>query len=186
MNPKIDGKAARAKVKFDCSIGKVLATIFRDFKWLIIEFLYERRTANAAYYCHVLDKANLIYWSKRRGFRTRSVLLLYDNAPPHCAAFISTKTRGNIVDYAWTPTTVQILHPVTIVYLNPIKRHVEDNVLMMTPKPRQLWANDSRHSPLDFTKNRSETYLDVGKNSFLNKKIMWTYNIISPFTFFIR
>lgn len=80
------------KAKIHCSAGKVLTTVFWDFKSiLLIDFLHKRHTMNAAYYCQVLDKAKLAYRSKRRGFPIRSVLLLHDNVRPHTAALTQQK-----------------------------------------------------------------------------------------------
>jgi len=89
------GEAASVKAKIHRSACKFFTTVFWDFKSiLLIDFLHERRTVYAAYYCHVLDKEKLAYKSKRRGFPIRSVLLLYDNARPHTAALTQQKLVG--------------------------------------------------------------------------------------------
>jgi len=47
-----NGEAAPVKAKIHRSAGKVLTTVFWDFKGiLLIDFLHERHTVNAAYYC---------------------------------------------------------------------------------------------------------------------------------------
>ncbi|XP_039285350.1 uncharacterized protein LOC120351580 [Nilaparvata lugens] len=51
------GEAAPVKAKTRLSAGKVLSTIFFDRRGiLLIVFLHERRTINAAYYCELLTK----------------------------------------------------------------------------------------------------------------------------------
>jgi len=92
MEWKKKGEVAPVKAKIHRSADKVVTTVFWDFKGiLLIGFLHERRTVDAAYYCQVLDKAKLAYQSKRHGFLNRRVLLLHDNARPHTAALIQQK-----------------------------------------------------------------------------------------------
>lgn len=82
------------KAKTRLSAGKVLATIFFDCKGvLLIDFLHERRTVNAAYYCQLLEQAKAAFRNKRRKQPIRDVILLHDNARPHTAALTQEKLR---------------------------------------------------------------------------------------------
>jgi histone-lysine N-methyltransferase SETMAR len=61
---KGDECPVKAKTRF--SAGKVMATVFWDFKGVFfVDFLHARRTVNAAYYCDLLEKARAAYRSKR-------------------------------------------------------------------------------------------------------------------------
>jgi len=85
------------KAKTQPSAGKVMATVFWDYKGVLhIDFLHDRKTINAAYYCDLLEKVRAAYRSKRRSFPIRDVLLLHDNARPHAAA-LTPKKIGRIV-----------------------------------------------------------------------------------------
>jgi len=81
---------------------------------LLVDFLHERRTVNAAYYCKLLQETKLAYRRKRRQFPIREVILLHDNARPHTANL----TREKVEDMHWTTLdtlpTVQI-YPLVII-----------------------------------------------------------------------
>jgi hypothetical protein len=63
------GEECPVKAKTRLSTGKVMATVFWDFKGvLLIDFLHAHSTVNAAYYCNLLEKVRAAYRSKRRGF----------------------------------------------------------------------------------------------------------------------
>lgn len=110
-------ESAPVKAKTRLSAGKVLATVFFDFKGvLLIDFLHERRTVNAAYYCQLLDNARTAYRRKRRGFPIRDVILLQDNARPHTAALSMTK----IETLSWTT----LEHPPYSPDLSPCDYHL--------------------------------------------------------------
>lgn len=81
------GEPGPVKAKSRLSAGKVMATVFFDQRGLLhLDFLHERRTINAAYYCQILTEVRLAYRSKRRDLPIRKVILLHDNARPHTAA----------------------------------------------------------------------------------------------------
>lgn len=65
----------------------------------MVYFLYNRRTMNAAYYCHLLDEVKATYCQKRHRQPIRNVLLLYDNVRPHTAVL----THGKLIEIHWTP-----------------------------------------------------------------------------------
>jgi len=51
------GEAPPVKAKTKLSAGKVMISVFGDSQGvLFVDFLHERRTINAAYYCQLLDK----------------------------------------------------------------------------------------------------------------------------------
>jgi len=100
------------------SAGKVLTTIFWDWKGvLLIDFLHEHHTVNAAYYCQLLDNVKATYKTKRRGQPIRNVILLHDNAWPHTAVL----TRDKLKEFYWEtlehPPRAQICPPAIIICL---------------------------------------------------------------------
>ncbi|XP_057658478.1 histone-lysine N-methyltransferase SETMAR-like [Diorhabda carinulata] len=86
------GETGPVKAKSRLSAGKVLATVFFDQCGLLhLDFLHERRTINAAYYCKILTEVRLAYRRKRRHLPMRKVILLHDNARPHTEALTVQK-----------------------------------------------------------------------------------------------
>lgn len=86
------GETGPVKAKSRLSAGKVLATVFFDQRGLLhLDFLHERRTINATYYCQILTEVRLAYRRKRRDLPMRKVILLHDNARPHTAALTVQK-----------------------------------------------------------------------------------------------
>lgn len=111
------GESAPVKAKSRLSAGKVLATVFFDFKGVShIDFLYKRRTVNAAYYCQLLDETKLAYRRKRRTSPIRNIILLHDNARLHTAA----QTRQKIEDLFWNT----LEHPPYSPDLSPCDYHL--------------------------------------------------------------
>lgn len=91
-------EACPVKAKTRLSAGKVLATVFWDYRGvLLIDFLHERRTVNAAYYCQLLESSKAAYRNRRRGMPIRNVILLHDNARPHTAIL----TRDKLEKMHW-------------------------------------------------------------------------------------
>lgn len=73
MNWRIKNEAGPLKAKTLLSAGKILATVFWDFKVIVyVYFLFLRRSVNATYYCELLVK--------KIGIFIRNVLLLHDDA----------------------------------------------------------------------------------------------------------
>lgn len=92
------GEENPVKAKTRLSAGKVLATVFWDWRGvLLVDFLHGRQTINATYYCGLLDQVKLQYRRKRRDCPVREVLLLHDNARPHTAA----ATQQKLVEMNW-------------------------------------------------------------------------------------
>ena len=99
------------------SAGKVMATVFWDFKGvLLVDFIHARRTINVAYYCNLLEKVRAAYRSKRRGFPIRDMLLLHNNARPHSAAI----TQEKLAEMNWTV----LEHPPYSPNLSPCDYHM--------------------------------------------------------------
>lgn len=110
-------EAAPVKAKTRLSAGKVLSTVFWDYRGVLhVDFLHERRTVNAEYYCQLLDEAKQAYRRKRRGQPIRNVILLHDNARPHTAAV----TREKLEKMFWTP----LEHPPYSPDLSPCDYHL--------------------------------------------------------------
>jgi len=74
------------KFKTTISAKKIMASVFWDHKGIIlIEYLPQGETINAARYCETLKKLRRAIQNKRRGLLTSGVCLLHDNARPHTA-----------------------------------------------------------------------------------------------------
>ncbi|KAL4126639.1 hypothetical protein QTP88_010851 [Uroleucon formosanum] len=74
------------KFKTTISAKKIMAPVFWDNKDIIlIEYLPQGETINAARYCKTLKKLRRAIQNKRRGLLTSGVCLLHDNARPHTA-----------------------------------------------------------------------------------------------------
>ncbi|GFX92222.1 histone-lysine N-methyltransferase SETMAR [Trichonephila clavipes] len=94
----------RVKTKRTISTRKVMATVFWDRHGvLLVEFMQQGTTINAAAYCATLTKLRRAIQNKRRGLLTSGVLLLQDNARPHSAI----NTQNLIRSFGWE----QIDHP---------------------------------------------------------------------------
>jgi histone-lysine N-methyltransferase SETMAR len=111
------GEHCPVKAETRLSAGKVLTTIFWDWKGvLLVDFLHERHTVNAAYYCQLLDNVKAAYKTKRRGQPIRNVILLHDNGRPHTAVL----TRDKLKEFHWE--TLQ--HPHYSPDLSPSDYHL--------------------------------------------------------------
>jgi histone-lysine N-methyltransferase SETMAR len=83
---------------------------------LLIDFLHERRTVNAAYYCQLLDNVKAAYKTKRRDQPITNVILLHDNARPHTAVL----TRDKLKEFHWET----LEHPPYSLDLSPSDYHL--------------------------------------------------------------
>ena len=74
------------KFKTTISAKKIMASVFWDSQGvLLVEYLPQGETINAARYCETLKKLRRAIQNKRRGRLTKGVCLLHDNARPHTA-----------------------------------------------------------------------------------------------------
>ncbi|GFS91927.1 mariner Mos1 transposase [Trichonephila clavipes] len=90
----------RVKAKRTMSTRKVMATVFWDRHGvLLVEFMQQGTTINAAAYCATLTKLRRAIQNKRRSLLTSGVLLLHDNAKPHSAI----NTQNLIRSFGWEP-----------------------------------------------------------------------------------
>ncbi|GFT37733.1 histone-lysine N-methyltransferase SETMAR [Trichonephila clavipes] len=94
----------RVKAKRTISTRKVMATVFWDRHGvLLVEFMQQGTTINAAAYYTTPTKLRRAIQNKRRGLLTSGVLLLHGNAIPHSAI----NTQNLIRSFGWE----QIDHP---------------------------------------------------------------------------
>ncbi|KAF8782873.1 hypothetical protein HNY73_013107 [Argiope bruennichi] len=80
------------KQKSVTSAGKVMATVLRDAKAIImLVYLKEGRTINAEYYVNLLDKLHSKIKEKRPGLVKKKVLFHQENTPIHKAVIVMAK-----------------------------------------------------------------------------------------------
>jgi hypothetical protein len=144
------------KAKTQPSASKVMATILWDYKGVLhIDFLHDRKTINAAYYCDLLEKVRAAYRSKRRSFPIRDVLLLHDNARPHTAAPHPPKKGGGKQNCIGLPSntrhTARTFPPVTSFCSDPSRRRWEGSNSTATSRLSSSCATGSKHDHLHFT-----------------------------------
>ncbi|GFV16023.1 histone-lysine N-methyltransferase SETMAR [Trichonephila clavipes] len=85
----------RVKPKHNLTPRKIMRTVFWDSKGiLLIDFLPRGQTNNAAVYGETLRKLRHTIQNKRRGFLSKGVVFLHDNARPHTANVMKTLLRG--------------------------------------------------------------------------------------------
>ncbi|GFS76299.1 mariner Mos1 transposase [Trichonephila clavipes] len=90
----------RVKAKRTISTRKVMATVFWDRHGvLLVEFMQQGTTINAAAYFATPTKLRRAIQNKRRSFLMSGVLLLHDNARPHSAINIQNLIRS----FGWEP-----------------------------------------------------------------------------------
>ncbi|GFU74553.1 histone-lysine N-methyltransferase SETMAR [Trichonephila clavipes] len=113
----------RVKAKRTISTRKVMATVFWDRHGvLLVEFMQQGTTINAAAYCATLTKLRRAIQNKRRGLLTSGVLMLHDNARSHSAI----NTQNLIRSFGWE----QIDHPpysqtwLRVIFLIPLLKRV--------------------------------------------------------------
>ena len=101
---RVVGSPPPLKVAKDRSAGKRMASVFWDSAGiLLIDWLPEKRSITADYYCELLIRLKESIKNERRGKWTRGVLLLHDNARPHTAA----RTQATIRELGFN----QLPHP---------------------------------------------------------------------------
>lgn len=86
------GGSAPKKAKTIQSAGKVMATVFWDFKGiLLIDYLQKGKTINSEYYCNILDQLNVKIREKRPGLQHKKIIFHQDNAPAHKSVLTMAK-----------------------------------------------------------------------------------------------
>ncbi|GFX44179.1 mariner Mos1 transposase [Trichonephila clavipes] len=88
----------KVKAKQTLSKRKIMSTMFWDqHTVLLVDFMPQGTTINSGAYCATLRKFRRILQNKRLGMRSKSVLLLHDNARSHT----SRTTRELIESLGW-------------------------------------------------------------------------------------
>jgi len=119
------GSPKPKKVKTMFSAGKVMATIFLDYKGVLyMDFLTEHQTINTEYYSALLEgPVKTAIRNKRKRAQT-SVSFLQDNAHPHVAA----RTMDAIQKLKWNvlphPPYTPDLAPSDYHLFGPLKEHL--------------------------------------------------------------
>ena len=84
MQWKQPGSPPPKKFRTQPSASKVMATVFRDSKGIIlIDYKPAGTSITGKYYANVIKQLRVAIKEKRRGKLAAGVLLLYDNAPVH-------------------------------------------------------------------------------------------------------
>ncbi|GFU53497.1 histone-lysine N-methyltransferase SETMAR [Trichonephila clavipes] len=102
----------RVKAKHILTPRKIMCTVFWHSKGiLLIYFLPRGQTINAAGYCETLRKLRRAIQNKRRGFLSKGVVFLHDNARPHTENVTKTLLRGFGWDVFYHPPYCPDLAP---------------------------------------------------------------------------
>jgi hypothetical protein len=59
--------------------GKVMASVLKNRKGVLFDFMEKGTTINAASYCEILERLQVISQRQRPGLLTTGILLLHDN-----------------------------------------------------------------------------------------------------------
>lgn len=165
MEWRRSGERAPIKAKTRLSAGKIMATVFFDRQGAFhVDFLHDRRTINAQYYCDVLDAAKLSFRRKRKTQSVKNVILLHDNARPHSANI----TRQKVEQFGWEilehPAYSPDLSPCDFHLFGPLKetlggqrfdsdQAVETFVLQwLRDRPKSFYDNGIKKLPIRWEK----------------------------------
>uniref|UniRef100_A0A1B6JMV6 Tc1-like transposase DDE domain-containing protein n=1 Tax=Homalodisca liturata TaxID=320908 RepID=A0A1B6JMV6_9HEMI len=86
------------KEKPNLNTRKLMATVFWDRKGLIhVEFMPRGETINSEAYIETLHRLRRAIQNKRRGMLSSKVVLIHDNARPHCSA----RTKAELNSFKW-------------------------------------------------------------------------------------
>ena len=90
------GSPRPKKFKMQPSAGKVMTTVFRNAKGVImLDFLPKRSTITGVYYANLLDQLRTAIREKRRGKLSKGILLQQDNARVHtCKVAMAAAERN--------------------------------------------------------------------------------------------
>ena len=142
------------KAKTTASAGKVMATIFWDFKGVLhIDFLHGRKTINAQYYSSLLtEDVKPAIRGKRRKSQS-SVIFLQDNARPHTAAL----TRETLEQLKWTvlphPPYSPDLAPSDYHLFGPLKEFLGGKKFQSDAEVQSVVQNWMNQQPKSFFEN---------------------------------
>ena len=131
-----------------------MSTVFSDSRGvLLLDFLPDRRTINAAYFCGLLDQVRAVYRSKRHRQPIRDVLLLHDNARPHTAALTTQK----LAEMHWTtldhPPYSRDLSPCDFHMFGPLKESLGGERFANDQEVEQFERNWLDARPKSFFEN---------------------------------
>ncbi|GFW36389.1 histone-lysine N-methyltransferase SETMAR [Trichonephila clavipes] len=145
----------RVKAKRTISTRKVMATVFWDRHGvLLVEFMQQGTTINAAAYCATLTKLRRAIQNKRRGLLTSGVLLLHDNARPHSAI----NTKNLIRSFGWE----QIDHPPYSPELSPSDFHLFRYLKEFLGGKRFDTADEVKEEVQDWLSSQAADVYDLG------------------------
>jgi histone-lysine N-methyltransferase SETMAR len=125
MQWKHPASPAHKKFKVTPSNGKVMLTVFWDCQGVLLtEFQQRGHTVTSDSYCTILMKFRAAIPRKRPGLLTKKMLLLHDNARPHCA----NQTTAMLWSFKWEvlhcPTYSPDLAPSDFQLFGPLKHHL--------------------------------------------------------------
>lgn len=145
----------RVKAKRTISTRKVMATVFWDRHGvLLVEFMQQGTTINAAAYCATLTKLRRAIQNKRRGLLTSGVLLLHDNARPHSAIH----TQNLIRSFGWE----QIDHPPYSPDLAPSDFHLFRYLKEFLSGKRFATDDEVKEAVKDWLSSQAADVYDLG------------------------
>jgi len=114
------------KFKTQASAGKVMLTIFWDVNGpILVHFQEKGQTVTSARYSDMLvNELKPAIQLKRRGFLSKRILLLHDNARPHTAAHTVDTLRDLKFKVLKHPPYSLDLVPLDFHLFGPIKEHL--------------------------------------------------------------
>ncbi|GFV76257.1 histone-lysine N-methyltransferase SETMAR [Trichonephila clavipes] len=145
----------KVKAKRTISTRKVMATMFWDRHGvLLVEFMQQETTINAAAYCATLTKFRCAIQNKRRGLLTSGFLLLHDSARPHSAI----NTQNLIRSFGWE----QIDHPPYSLVLAPSDFHLFHYLKEFLGGKRFDTADEVKEEVQDWLSSQAADVYDLG------------------------
>ena len=132
------GGSAPKKAKTVQSAGKVMTSVFWDYKGiLLIDSLQKGKTINSEYYCNLLDQLNLKIREKRPGLQQKKNIFHQDNAPCHKSVLTMAKFNEFKYELLDHPPYYPDLAPSDFyLFPNPKKNSLLANVL---PTMKMQW-----------------------------------------------
>ena len=88
------GGSAAKKAKRVPSAGKVMATVFWDYKNVsLIDYLQKEKTINSEYYCSLLDQLRAKICIKRPALKKKRIIFHQDNSCVHTSVLTMAKFK---------------------------------------------------------------------------------------------